>query len=611
VPSHDQHAGPVSNRISDRLARRVRGLAAAATSDRTAWALGALAFLVYVPGILWGLPHATSEVGIRGWDVDSVTAIGVLSEFHNLLVEAKADWWVAYPLFHYFVLAAVYAPYLLFLVLSGGLGAPGSGFPYGFAEPEASLATLALIGRLITLTMAVGTVVGVYFAGRFAWDERAGIVAAALLMLTTPMVYYGRTGNLDMPALFWMTLGLVAMARICRLGLTVRRGAVLGLLAALAVATKDQAYGAWVPALVLVCAFHGVSAGRKEGWGGRAVWAPIGALVGSGAVAYAVANGIVFAPGRFVLHVRFLLDYEDTFYNVAQLGLTHPKTLGGYALLSLDISRAVAVAAGPPLVLLGVAALAHRSTWSRWTVLLVSMVVGYCVLVIAPISHMQYRYALLPIVVLSLVAGRFLAELSRSPGPIRRAAILGGVLAIAWSGVRAVDLTYQMLADARVEAGRWLQTRLSVGDVTGYFGAVSQLPRIPAGVVTVRLDDRGEPPAAALEGVAPTFVIVAADWSSAEGEDKSAFLPESLLQRLEDGGLGYRPVLDVHPRRLLGEVPYLVFVNPRVRVFERVGERSADGSRGSIEPGPPRRLPSTLAAARVHEATWSKSRGGR
>lgn len=563
---------------------RARALVSSAFEDRTPWVLAGIALLVYLPGLTWGLPHATSEVGIRGWDVDSVTAIGVLSEFHNLLVEAKPDWWVAYPLFHYFVLAAVSAPYLAFLVMTGGLSAPQAGYPYGFSDPEGALAILALFGRAVTVLMGAGTIGLVYVAGKLAWDRRAGIVAAVLVMPATPVVYYSRTGNLDVPVLFWMAAGVAVMAWIYRDGLDVRRGALLGGLAAIAVATKDQAYGAWVPALVLVCLFHGVALGRRSGWWSRPTWAPIGALIAGGAVTYAFANGVVFAPGRFVRHVEFLLDYENTFYNVAQLGLTHPKTIGGYTLLARDIVRAVVVAGGLPLVLIGVVALAHPSTRSKWTVLLLSMLLGYAVLVIAPISHMQYRYALLPVVIVSLLAGRLLATGWTAGGGARSIAVAAGVLAIGWSGTRAVDLTYQMLGDAREEAGAWLQERAVPGDLVGYFGAVSQLPRIPVGVPTLRLDEQGMPPSRALARTLPKYVIVASDWSSEPGTDRSAFLPEEVLAEIQSGAHGYRLALDVEPDRLLGsELPYLVFVNPRVRVYERSAVETAS-TRGLLLP---------------------------
>src|SRR5262245_7379332 len=128
--------------------------------DRTVWALAAIAAVVFLPGLGWGLPHATSAATIRGWDVDAVTGVSTLAELHNLLVSRASDWYVAYPLLHYLLLAAVYAPYLGWLVVSGQLHAPTAGFPYGLSDPVRAIATLSVLGRLLTVAMAVTTEIG-------------------------------------------------------------------------------------------------------------------------------------------------------------------------------------------------------------------------------------------------------------------------------------------------------------------------------------------------------------------------------------------------------------------------------------------------------------------
>ena len=75
---------------------------------------------MYLPALWWGLPLATSGTVIHGWDVDGIAGISPLAEFHNLLVQPKSDWYVAYPLFHYLLLGLCYAPYLAWLWLTGG-----------------------------------------------------------------------------------------------------------------------------------------------------------------------------------------------------------------------------------------------------------------------------------------------------------------------------------------------------------------------------------------------------------------------------------------------------------------------------------------------------------
>src|SRR5688572_27360493 len=93
--------------------------------DRLLVACGLVSLIVLVPAAGWGIPHATSDVTVRGWEVDAITGIGVLSELSNLLSAGRADWYVAYPLFHYLVLIAASVPYLVIARLTGSLSSPG------------------------------------------------------------------------------------------------------------------------------------------------------------------------------------------------------------------------------------------------------------------------------------------------------------------------------------------------------------------------------------------------------------------------------------------------------------------------------------------------------
>ena len=61
--------------------------------------------------------------------------------------------WFKYPLGHVLVLGVTYLPYMAWLVLSGGIEDPTSAYPYGMADPEGTLAMLALIGRSVSALM--------------------------------------------------------------------------------------------------------------------------------------------------------------------------------------------------------------------------------------------------------------------------------------------------------------------------------------------------------------------------------------------------------------------------------------------------------------------------
>ena len=71
------------------------------------------------------------------------------------------------------------------------------------------------------------------------------MLAAALLALSVPFVYYAKTANLDVPYLFWFALSLLFFLRALRRARTADF-ALFGLAAAAAVATKDQALALYV-----------------------------------------------------------------------------------------------------------------------------------------------------------------------------------------------------------------------------------------------------------------------------------------------------------------------------------------------------------------------------
>ena len=94
----------------------------------------ALSLFLNVYGVWWGLPFPAPP----SWDVarsdfywthDSIGPVGPLFVVYHMLKQSS-DMQILrqYPAFHYFVLFALYAPYMLWLKLSGGLNLPCTGY---------------------------------------------------------------------------------------------------------------------------------------------------------------------------------------------------------------------------------------------------------------------------------------------------------------------------------------------------------------------------------------------------------------------------------------------------------------------------------------------------
>jgi hypothetical protein len=530
-------------------------------ADRLPWLFGSLAFLLYLPGIWWGLPEATSSNALHGWDIDGVAGVPVLAEFANLLREPQPDWFLTYPLFHYLVLGALYAPYLAFLLLTGGLAEPTPEYPYGFADPVTAMATLALIGRVASLLMACGVVVTTYFIGRTIWDRRSAAWAAVVMLTATPMVFYARTGNLDVPMMFWTALGLLVMVRILRHGFSRSRAVWLGAFAALSVATKDQACAAWLPALLMLTIEH---VRRTRSWRLPLV------LVGSGTLTYLAATGMLIEPTRHLAHLHFIRDTENYLGSHVTWNFQHPATAAGYALMLWDGVVILYDMLGP--LLMAFAVLGSIASWrdTRVTPLLFAMSVAHVALFLMPLRLMLYRYLFFLLVPLALWAGRAVALALASPGWRARAATAAVTLGVLWQFAVAADITYQMLRDARYTAADWLAQHTTTGDRAGFFGSSVQLPNLPAGVEQVRLPNDAVAARAVLAEQSLRYLFVIPDWTSGAGMPHSRAMPAAIYDALQTGRLGYRRVAMFETRPLFGRrLRHFSVVNPPVQVFER------------------------------------------
>jgi hypothetical protein len=540
--------------------------------NREVLIVGLLALLVYLPAIWWGMPHATHPLGVHGWDLDAVTGLLTLSEMHNLLVQPKPDWYLAYPLFHYLIIGVSYLPYLTFLYLTGEVSQLSDQYPFGLRDPLTTLRHLTLIGRGITLSMAIGIVMSVYLTALTIWDKNTARLAALAVALPTPMVYYARVGNLDVPVLFWTSLTILMMARALKNGLTTRRALAVGALAALAVATKDQAYGALLVGMAMLVVVHlrqkDESAKIFQSWKAPLIMGFAGLFV------YAAANGLFINPNRFFGHIWFIRNYDKTFFNVIHLDILRPQTLDGYAALTFDVFNELFISVGPILLLAGFIGAAFSWRASAFTKILAAMLIGYIILVIFPIRHMQFRYVLFPVLIFSFFIARA-AVLGLRQRKWAAAAVFAVLIAgFGWVGLRAVDLTYQMVYDARYGAGCWFYQNVEPGDKVVFFTSQNILPNLPEGTVGIRL--MNDP--AASEKIAreqARFVIVQPDFSSEFDSDHSHFLPESIYHWLNDGSLGYTKAASFEaPQLFTGlflDLPLVspgYIVNPPVKIYE-------------------------------------------
>lgn len=544
--------------------------------SRTGLILGTLAVALYAPLIGWGVPYATAPDRTKTFATDEILPLEALAEMRNTFVVSRPDRNYGYPWWHYFVVAVAQAPYVAYLAASGGLQAATPEFPFGLRDPVSTLRTLTLIGRVVSILMGAGVVIAAYAFSNILWGHATAVVAALLTMLNYLMVYYSRTGNLDVPAFFWTALGLVVFAEILVAGFTSRRAVWLGLFAGLAMATKDQALVIFLPlgAALLLPHFNRLP-------GSNYAMRPL--LVGlvAAVVTYAVATGMLVDPRRHLTHVYALFFDPQRVAAGAVYRPPLPKTWEGTAHLVRAFAEDVVTAFSLPVVLAFIVGLllVVRAAPDRLVLLLPLPVLFF--LLILPTRTPVLRYLLpLTLVVDAFAAYAVLAVRQSRWRPMWLPLV---VLLCGWRLAIAADLTYAQRHDTRYAASQWLTSHVRPGERIEFFGVAETMPPLPAGITTRRIAGRthwvgelghGGEMLRYLASTGPEFLVTVPDWTSTPGMQHSADCPREVYQALSDGSAGYALMAYFSPQTLLPrplQRPPLdnPSVCPPVRVFAR------------------------------------------
>lgn len=268
--------------------------------------------VLHLVGVGWGLPASD------GWDDDGIAPRDFLV---GAYMTYRAGHYFTYPPLHLVFLTVITLPATLLGLARTASLAPGDVVAELTRVPY--MTTFAIAARLVTEGMAAGIVCVVAFIGEELWGRRAGLWAAATASLNTVFVYYSHTSNLDVPYLFWTFLSYLWIVRaIVRREPARLRGAAL--FAVFAVATKDQAYGAFLVtlpvAIGLWLALEGPSPTRTS-IARELVVSTLGA-----ALVLSIIDGALVNPTGFAARVRFLTgpaSQDHTYYARNVAGLRH------------------------------------------------------------------------------------------------------------------------------------------------------------------------------------------------------------------------------------------------------------------------------------------------
>ena len=201
-----------ATRLIDRLRSWLRSL------PREVVVLWVLAALFYAIGAWWWVCRTRRAPDrVHAWGVDDDTPLGPLTQLHEI-INPQPNPWLSYPLMHMFVAAAAYAPYFLGLVATGQFTGISATYPFGLTDPVAALRTLSIIAHLLSVFMGAVVVGAAAWIGRALWGRDTGVLYGVLVLLSFPLVYYARVGNVDATASAFSMLAVAVFVDAMRRG---------------------------------------------------------------------------------------------------------------------------------------------------------------------------------------------------------------------------------------------------------------------------------------------------------------------------------------------------------------------------------------------------------
>lgn len=517
---------------------------------------------MYLPAINWGLPATVS------WSQDTIATprrMGAVQTWPE-------HWRGRYPPLHFLLLKAAFAPVYRHWQQTGACTVDPATGQIALTPPYApKVGHLLLIARLISVAMAIGAGLGIAAATRrLAKDDTAAVLAGVTLMIGAAFTYFAHLGNVDVPSMFWFAWSVYFFVRL----LTSRHWSdalLLGLLGALATATKDSVGGVY-PGMALVLIVNEVRlerAARPLALAvARAVLQPRWLL---GLIAFALPYlylvGALHNFEAWQTRMAYWLDPPEASRHAQQL--RYPNQ----ALLLLATLRYGAGAVGwPMLCAMGAATLycIRRHGWIAFVVLVPA--ISYYLVVLAPIHFVYSRFLFPLLALLGIAVGAAAADLAKRthwPAQLRF-----GIpsLVLAMSVGYAMAINAEMLTDSRYDAENWIRANVEPPSSFGAFSDPQYLPRVhEMGYATFVVSMER----ASFERPQPQYLIL----SSYNYEDFENG-KRACLQDLLGGRLGYRPVITFRGRLLGAGSSWLSLagwgapvpgkISPTVTILQRV-----------------------------------------
>jgi len=560
-----------------RLLRQVIGEITRDDFDPIFFVIVGLTTLLYGYHLGWGLPNDNFS-----WAADALGPLSVLSIAQRSLGKINSGWfWYKYPFGYPALLLLVYAPYLGWLVITGQLRDPSRIYPYGFADPEAALYALGILGRCVSLLLIVGTMVVTYAIGRRLLDKTTARLAAWFIGTAYPMVYYAHTTNQDAAYVFWLTLAIWATIASAQEHDKRWPFVLLGIAAGMAMATKEQGFALLLvlPPL-LASVLYRVQADSlavaMRLW--RSTWnrGTRSALLAS-VVTFAVASNAIINPQGVINRVLDLTGHptKGMSSRLTPLKFSLFKGIDKEIWYVGQLGDAVESTFGWPLAIVGLAGLAYLLVRRRRAALfLLVPALAYYFISLRTHDLLMLRYALPLFPILALAAAAACTALLARARQVGFAVVaLLCLLGLA----RAVELDLLLSGDSRYRAEAWMAAHVAAGSSIEIYQKPVYLPRFPGYEVDrIGLEER------TVAGVAerkPDLIVLSSasrkgithywnpDWTSG-GLMLERPAARELLDALEAGQLDYQLAAEISQQPWLLRLR-ITSLCPRIRIYQR------------------------------------------
>ena len=419
-------------------------------------------FIALLSIALLGIGVGVGAAPWRNWAPDELGPLDVLFAASQWF---GSGWSSLYPPVHFYLLSVIAAPFLL-LADWGWLS----------LEDATTLATLHVVGRYLSVVMAMLTLVLTALIGEMTVGARRGAIAAVFLLSVPIFVFYGKTTNVDMPYLFWVALATLMLVRAIQ-SRSVRDYALLGAAVALAVATKDQAYGFFPGAAAVLLWVVASETPAEWSWPKRLVATVRDRRLWSGLLAciavYVLVSGVLWNPEGVKAHFTMIVQGPQPFR-------MFPRTVAGIADLGVTTLAVLASTLGPVTLIFAIAGLTVAVVQPRRyreLLILLALLASYFLTFMTVVGYVYDRFLL----GFALVAALFAAlGLDAAMRAFRREGVRVtiAVVALALALLPSIVLNSRIVFDSRLRAEQWMADNLTDDPLIIGVGMRTYLPNL-------------------------------------------------------------------------------------------------------------------------------------